>query len=214
MKWYTYISISLVLFLGLLLIFQTETEPISLCFLILGSMFPLILEKLCYRTFEESHTLLLLIPFTLIGIINWNWVFAVSVGLTSHILIDTLSFDKPALFYPITKKHFSALNDKRKIEEGSSREKSFFIVLLTICFIFLIPMMQLSEIYDLKLDYKINNQENEVINKNNTIYSDKIQENVHMNIAVYGDQEKKVTIDDGKGNVTKILVENIPKNQT
>lgn len=221
MKWYTYISIGLVLYLGLLLIFQTDTELISLGLLILGSMLPIILEDMFLRSFEESHTLFLLIPFTLIGILNWKWVFAIGTGYLSHLLIDTLSFDNPTLLYPLNKKRFSALNNKRKIQEGSSREKSLFIILLTLIFILLIPAMHLEGLCDLRLDYHITPEEkNETTAPNNTsttqnnTYHDKITKQVDLNIQLYGDQEKKLTIDDGKGNVTTIKVENIPKNTT
>ncbi len=213
MKWYTYLSMSLVLFLGLLLIFQTNTDLISLCFLGLGSMLPILLEDLCSRSFEESHTLILLIPLTLLGIINWKWVFAIGTGYTSHILLDTLSYDNPTLLYPFTNKRFSALNNKRKIEEGSSREKSLFIVLLSLCVILIAPSMNLGVLFDFELDYNMNNKiENETTSEN-TVYP-KIQEQVDLNIQLYGDQEKKLTLDDGKGNVTTITIENIPKNTT
>ena len=214
MKWYTYISMSLLLFLGLLLIFQTSTDIISLCFLVLGSMMPILLEEVCSRSFEESHTLILLIPFTLIGIINWKWIFAMGTGYISHLLIDTLSYDNPTLLYPITKKKFSALNNKRKIEEGSTREKSLFIVLLILCFILLMPSMNLGTLYGFELDYNMNKQLENETTPENSIYHDKIQEQVDFNVQLYGDQEKKLTIDDGKGNVTTITIENIPKNTT
>jgi membrane-bound metal-dependent hydrolase YbcI (DUF457 family) len=220
MKWYTYISIGLVLYLGLLLIFQTDTELISLGLLILGSMLPIILEDMFLRSFEESHTLFLIIPFTLIGILNWKWVFAIGTGYLSHLLIDTLSFDNPPLLYPLNKKRFSALNNKRKIQEGSNREKSLFIILLTLIFILLIPTMHLEGLCDLTLDYHSTPEEkNETTTQNtsttqNTTYHDKITKQVDLNIQLYGDQEKKLTIDDGKGNVTTIKVENIPKNTT
>lgn len=215
MKWYTYISMSLVLFLGLSLIFQIDADLISICFLVLGSMTPIISEDLCSRSFEESHTLLLLIPFSLIGIINWKWVFAIGTGYISHLIIDTISYDKPPVFYPISKKRFSALNAKRKIEEGSSREKSLFIVLLAICFILLMPSINLGGIYEFKIDYSQDSQTtNETQTNNNSIYYNKVNEQVDLDVQVYGEQEKKVTIDDGKGNVTTIKVENMPKNTT
>lgn len=215
MRWYTYTSMSLVLYLGLLLIFQIDTNATSLGFLIFGSLLPIILEDIFSRSFEESHNIFLVIPFTLIGFLNWKWVFAIGTGYLSHLLLDTLSFDNPPLLYPINKKRFSALNAKRKIEEGSTREKSVFIILLTLIFILLMPEMHLTGLSDLKLDYNSTNElENETNTTKNTIYYDKINEQVDLDIQLHGDQEKKVTIDDGKGNVTTIKVENIPKNTT
>ena len=74
--------------------------------------------------------------------------------------------------------------------------------------------MHLGGLYNFQLDYNTSQEiENETPSKN-TFYNDKIQEQVDMDIQVYGEQEKKVTIDDGKGNVTTIKVENIPKNTT
>lgn len=215
MKWYTYISIGLVLYLGLLLIFQTDTDALSLGLLILGSTLPIILEDIFSKNFEESHSLITIIPFTLLGLLNWKWVLAIGTGYVSHLLIDTLSFDNPPLLYPINNKRFSALNNKRKIEEGSNREKSLLLTLIILIFILLLPTMQLDGLFDLALDYHDTEEhKNETNTTQNTVYPDKIDEQVDLNIQVYGEQEKKLTIDDGKGNVTTIKVENIPKNTT
>lgn len=205
-----------VLYLVMLLIFQTNADAISLGLLILGSMLPIILEDIFSRSFEESHTIFLIIPFIILGFLNWKWVLAIGTGYLSHLLLDTLSFDNPPLLYPVNHKRFSALNNKRKIDEGSTREKSLAIILLGLIFILLLPTMQEDNLFDLAINYNnLEEQKNETNTTNttqNSIYHDKTNKQVDLDIQIRDNQEKKITIDDGKGNITTITIENIPKN--
>lgn len=94
------------------------------------SVFPDILDKLLGKHRGFGHSLLWLVPFSLVGFWDMGVAAAILIGFSSHLLMDIFTVHGCPLLYPIREMNFVSLGKKRRIKTGTNTDKSVFIFLV------------------------------------------------------------------------------------
>ena len=202
---------------GAVLFFVTFAYLTNLPDLLIGifsagwiSVFPDIIDKITGKHRGIGHSIFWLIPFTIIGVWNFEIGVAMVIGFLSHILLDVMTTHGSPLLYPLRETAFVCFQRNRRVKTGTNQEKAVFLLIL----LFLIPILLFST--NIANFFERVEDENIVFATGlESSNSQKSSENTKNNFNFYFDIEdgvnKKITVQKVSENETTIMVTDIGK---
>ena len=130
MRSYTHIAAAMLFYVLFSFLFNFDRFMLGLFFAAWISVFPDILDKLLGKHRGFGHSLLWLVPFSLVGFWDMGVAAAILIGFSSHLLMDIFTVHGCPLLYPIREMNFVSLGKKRRIKTGTNTDKSVFIFLV------------------------------------------------------------------------------------
>ena len=130
MRSYTHIAAAMLFYVLFSFLFNFDRLMLGLFFAAWISVFPDILDKLLGKHRGFGHSLLWLVPFSLVGFWDMGVAAAILIGFSSHLLMDIFTVHGCPLLYPIREMNFVSLGKKRRIKTGTNTDKSVFIFLV------------------------------------------------------------------------------------
>jgi inner membrane protein len=130
MRSYTHIAAAMLFYVLFSFLFNFDRFMLGIFFAAWISVFPDILDKLLGKHRGFGHSLLWLVPFSLVGFWDMGVAAAILIGFSSHLLMDIFTVHGCPLLYPIREMNFVSLGKKRRIKTGTNTDKSVFIFLV------------------------------------------------------------------------------------
>jgi len=205
MKSYTHIAGAILLFITFGYLTNLNNVLIGIFFAGWISVFPDIIDKLIGKHRGYGHSVIWLIPFSLIGIFNLSIATALLIGFISHIFLDILTVNGCPILFPVSKTNFVCFGKKRRIKTGITQDKAVFVFILFLLIPLLLfmsgvgAMWQVAEDQNLVFATGVSNTES---SKNN----DTIKNNFNLNFEINQDVEKNITVEKVNDNKTTITI--------
>jgi len=135
MRYYTHITAGILFFLLFAYIFDIGDMQLYVGIIIaaLISVLPDVVDRITERHRGMGHSLLIIIPLSLLMVANFEVGVAAISAFISHIFFDIITVRGCPLLYPLTKTNYVALSKKRRIKTGTKQDKAvlcFLIILL------------------------------------------------------------------------------------
>jgi len=205
MKSYTHIAGAILLFITFAYLTNLNNVLIGIFFAGWVSVFPDIIDKLMGKHRGYGHSLIWLIPFSLICIFDVGIAAALVIGFISHIFLDILTVNGCPVLYPVSKTNFVCFGKKRRIKTGTTQDKAVFVFIL----FFLIPLLlfmsgvgamwQVSE--DQSLVFATGGSTTDSSKNNDTI-----KNNFNLNFEINQNVKKNITVEKVSDNMTTITI--------
>ena len=206
MKSYTHIAGAILSFILFSYIINLNSILIGIFFAGWISVFPDILDKLIGKHRGYGHSIIWIIPFTLIGLWNIGIAVALIIGFLSHIFLDILTENGSPVLYPFYKTNFVCFSKGRRIKTGTNQDKALFLFILFL----LVPLF----LFTTGIGSLINSDNENFVfgageNTNNVKSNDTIKNNFNFNFELSGSVKKNITLRKINENETEILITDI-----
>ena len=207
MREYTHIAGALLLYAILAYLINLNVTLVGIFCAGWMSTFPDIMDLLVGEHRGIGHSIFWVVPFIFIGFLNFNIAFALIIGFLSHILFDIFTVYGSPILYPLKKTSFVSLSMRNRIKTGTNKDKAVFIFILFL----LIPILLFTtgnfSTWTLP-GGKGPIPTGEVIGVPQNSYNIKtpFQNNINLNLHVYSNTTKNITIQQVNENQTSILV--------
>ncbi|HOI71234.1 MAG TPA: metal-dependent hydrolase [Methanobacterium sp.] len=202
MRSYTHIAGAILLFITFAYLTNLNNILSGIFFAGWISVFPDIIDRLLGKHRGYGHSLIWLVPFTLVGFLDLAIAAALIIGFISHILLDILTVNGCPVLYPFWKTNFVCFSKGRRIKTGTNQDKAVFVFILFLLIPVLLfttsigSMMNFSDNQNLVFaagDDTNTSKNNDTI-KNTFNLNFELDQNVKKNITVEKISENKTTI--------------------
>ena len=207
MRSYTHIAGAILLFIIFAYLTNLNNILIGIFFAGWISIFPDIIDRLLGKHRGYGHSLIWLIPFTLIGFLDPVIAAALIIGFLSHILLDILTVNGCPVLYPFWKTNFVCFSKGRRIKTGTNQDKAVFVFILFL----LIPII----LFATSLGSLVNLSESQNFvfaageNTNSPSNNDTIKNTFNLNFELSNNVKKNITLKKMNENETTILINDI-----
>ena len=204
MKSYTHIAGAILLFITFAYLTNLNVL-IGIFFAGWISVFPDIIDKLIGKHRGYGHSLIWLIPFSLICIFNVSIAAALVIGFISHIFLDILTVNGCPILYPISKTNFVCFGKKRRIKTGTTQDKAVFVFILFLLIPLVLFMTGIGTMWQVSEDQNLVSAaggSNSDASKNN----DTIKNNFNLNFEINQNVKKNITVEKVSDNKTIITI--------
>lgn len=206
MKFYNHLTLSVIIYLAFAYLMGINNPLYGVFIAAWMAVFPDLLDKLVGKHRGLGHSLLWLIPFTLVGIVNPYLASAMLIGFTSHLFLDILTVHGCPLLHPFRKSKFVCLNRNRRLKTGTNQDKSLFFFLIFL----LIPLLILST----GLTTMLGDIGNSLVIVNNTGQNQSsshqiINNEITITFKIDEASNKNLTIQKNNENNTNIIIKDI-----
>ena len=149
MKLYTHIVGSILFFVFFAYLMNFNGLVIGIFIAGWISVFPDVIDRVEGKHKGIGHSIIWLIPFIIIGYINFLVGSALIIGFSSHIFFDIFTWNGCPFLYPFSKMDFVSLSRRNRIKTGTNQEKAIFVFIIFL----LIPLyyLQLEFLSNLKV---------------------------------------------------------------
>lgn len=208
MRSYTHVAGAVLCYLLVAYLLNIDNLLLNLIFAAWISLLPDILDKVMGNHRGLGHSIIWLIPLTLVGLYSPGLAAALVVGFSSHIFLDSFTVHGTPLLYPIKKTSFVCLNKKRRIKTGTNQDKAVFVFFLFV----LIPLFLFIVNAGYYLDLAGSNGmvfASEQTPNNTSNNTETVKCNLNLNLEIKNDTRKNITILKGDENFTTILITDV-----
>lgn len=205
MKSYTHIAGAILLFITFTYLTNLNNVVIGIFFAGWISVFPDIIDKLIGKHRGYGHSLIWLIPFSLICIFNVSIAAALVIGFISHIFLDILTVNGCPILYPVSKTNFVCFSKKRRIKTGTTQDKAVFVFILFLLIPLLLFLTGIGTMCQISEDQNLvsaTGESNTDSSKNN----DTIKNNFNLNFEINQNIKKNITVEKVNDNKTTITI--------
>jgi len=204
MRSYTHIAGAILLFITFAYLTNLNNILIGIFFASWISVFPDIIDRLLGKHRGYGHSLIWLIPFSLICIFDVGIAAALLIGFISHIFLDILTVNGCPVLYPFWKTNFVCFSKGRRIKTGTNQDKAVFVFILFL----LIPIFLFTSGIGSLVNYSAD--QNFVFatgdNTNKSINNDTIKNNFDLNFELSNNVNKNITVEKVNDNKTTITI--------
>ena len=209
MKFYTHIAGSILFFLILAHLLHIQYILIGIFFAAWISVFPDVLDKLIRNHRGLGHSIIWIVPFSIVGFFNFTIAAAMMIGFLSHLLLDIFTVHGNPLLYPIKKTKFVALSKRRRIRTGTNQDKAVFIFLLFLMMPFLLFTTNAGQLISEKTLDPVVAAPGETYSHNTSNNSSTIKNNINIYLTVENSVNKNISIQKADESPTNILINDI-----
>ncbi len=209
MKFYTHIAGAILFFLILAHLLHIQYILIGIFFASWISVFPDVLDKLIGNHRGLGHSIIWIVPFSIVGFFNFTIAAAMMIGFLSHLLLDIFTVHGSPLLYPIKKTKFVALSKRRRIRTGTNQDKAVFIFLLFLMMPFLLFTTNAGQLISEKTLDPVVAAPGETPTQNTSNNSSSIKNNINIYLTVENSVNKNISIQKADESPTNILVNDI-----
>lgn len=209
MKLYTHIAGAILFFLILAHLLHIQYILIGIFFAAWISVFPDMLDKLIGNHRGLGHSIIWIVPFSIVGFFNFTIAAAMMIGFLSHLLLDIFTVHGSPLLYPIKKTKFVALSKRRRIRTGTNQDKAVFIFLLFLMMPFLLFTTNAGQLISEKTLDPVVAAPGETYSQNTSNNSSTIKNNINIYLTVENSVNKNISIQKAGESPTNILVNDI-----
>jgi inner membrane protein len=209
MKFYTHIAGAILFFLILAHLLHIQYILIGIFFTSWISVFPDVLDKLIGNHRGLGHSMIWIVPFSIVGFFNFTIAAAMMIGFLSHLLLDIFTVHGSPLLYPIKKTKFVALSKRRRIRTGTNQDKAVFIFLLFLMMPFLLFTTNAGQLISEKTLDPVVAAPGETPTQNTSNNSSSIKNNINIYLTVENSVNKNISIQKADESPTNILVNDI-----
>lgn len=204
MRSYTHIAGAILLFITFAYLTNLNNILIGIFFAGWISVFPDIIDRLLGKHRGYGHSLIWLVPFTLVGFLDLAIAAALIIGFISHILLDILTVNGCPVLYPFWKTNFVCFSKGRRIKTGTNQDKAVFVFILFL----LIPVL----LFTTSVGSMINFSDNQNLvfaagdNTNSSNNNDTIKNTFNLNFELDQNVKKNITVEKISDNKTTITI--------
>jgi len=209
MKLYTHIAGAILFFLILAHLLHIQYILIGIFFASWIAVFPDMLDKLIGNHRGLGHSIIWIVPFSIVGFFNFTIAAAMMIGFLSHLLLDIFTVHGSPLLYPIKKTKFVALSKRRRIRTGTNQDKAVFIFLLFLMMPFLLFTTNAGQLISEKTLDPVVAAPGETYSQNTSNNSSTIKNNINIYLTVENSVNKNISIQKAGESPTNILVNDI-----
>lgn len=209
MKFYTHIMGGILFFLIFAHIFHIPYILTGIFFVSWIAVFPDILDKLIGKHRGFGHSIIWVVPFSIVGIFNFTVAAALLIGFLSHLVLDIFTVHGSPLLYPIKKTKFVALNKKRRIRTGTNQDKAVLIFIMFLVIPLFLFTTNAGQMLSGKILDPIFASSGEVSSQNTSNNSSTVKSNVNIYLTIENSANKNITIQKGDESPTTVLVNDI-----
>ena len=209
MKFYTHIAGAILFFLILAHILHIQYILIGIFFASWISVFPDVLDKLLGNHRGFGHSIIWIVPFSIVGVFNFTIAAALLTGFLSHLLLDIFTVHGSPLLYPFKKTKFVALGKRRRIRTGTNQDKAVFIFILFLVIPFFLFTTGAGQMLTEKTLDPVLAAPGETPSQSTSNNSSAIKNNINVYLTVENSVNKNITIQKADESPTIILVNDI-----
>ena len=211
MRFYTHVASSILFYVMFAYLINLNIAIFGIFIAGMISVFPDLIDKLNFKHRTVGHSLIWIIPFLLIGFLNFGIGFALLIGFLSHIFMDILTWNGCPFLYPFSKINFVALNKRNRVRTGTAKEKAIFVFLLFI----LVPTILFSTGYVSISNFSGHQNtmfatgEASGVPLNNLNKEGMTNEHINLNLQINSNTNKNITIHKVSENETNVIVKDL-----
>lgn len=201
MRFYNHITCAVLFFLVFAYLTDISNPLLGVFFAAWISLYPDLLDKLLGKHRNMGHSILWLIPFSLVVVLNPLVAAALIVGFLSHIFMDIFTVHGCPLLYPFRETGFVCLSRRRRVKTGTNQDKAIFIFLIFLIIPLFLLNINMLPVMDPNLAYASNTS---TPNTTQTIKND-----ISMTFRLDEVTNKNLTIQKVNENTTTIVIKDI-----
>ena len=208
MRSYTHIAAALLFYVIFSFLLNLDHFLIGIFLAAWISVFPDVVDRILGKHRGFGHSLIWLVPFSLIAFLDMGVAAAILIGFCSHLFMDIFTVHGCPALYPVRKTNFVCLGKKRRIKTGTNTDKSVFVFLIFL----LIPLI----LYTTGAGALVQGLEGQNLAfaatpnaSNNTTVPQTIKNDVSMTFRLDEATNKNVTVQRVSENVTTILIKEL-----
>jgi inner membrane protein len=211
MRFYTHVACSILFYVTFAYLINLDIVIFGIFVAGMISVFPDLIDRVDFKHRGIGHSLIWLIPFVIIGLLNFGIGFALIIGFLSHIFLDTLTWNGCPFIYPFSKINFVALNKRNRIKTGTAKEKAIFVFLLFM----VVPTILFSTGFVSVSNFSGNQNtvfatgEASGVPLNNLNKNDITNEHINLNFQINSNTNKNITIHKNSENETNVIIKDL-----
>jgi inner membrane protein len=211
MRFYTHIASGILFYVIFAYLINLNIAIFGIFVVGMISVFPDLVDKLNFKHRTIGHSLIWLIPFVIIGFLNFGVGFALLIGFLSHIFMDIMTWNGCPLLYPFSKVNFVALNKRNRVKTGTAKERAIFIFILFM----LVPTILFSTgIVSVSNNSGLHNTifatgEASGVPLNNHNREDITNEHINLNFQINSNTNKNITVLKDSDNETSFIIKDL-----
>lgn len=208
MKIYTHIVGSILFFVFVAYLMNLNGIVIGIFIAGWISVLPDVIDRVEGKHKGIGHSIIWLIPFIIIGNINFLVGSALIIGFSSHIFFDIFTWNGCPFLYPFSKMDFVSLSRRNRIKTGTNQEKAIFVFIIFL----LIPLLLFTT--GIFSNLKVPGDQNSIFSTGeasgvplNNYYDTKNPlKTINLNLQLNSNMSKNITIHQANENDTNIVV--------
>lgn len=208
MKIYTHIVGSILFFVFVAYLMNLNGIVIGIFIAGWISVLPDVIDRVEGKHKGIGHSIIWLIPFIIIGNINFLVGSALIIGFSSHIFFDIFTWNGCPFLYPFSKMDFVSLSRRNRIKTGTNQEKAIFVFIIFL----LIPLLLFTT--GIFSNLKVPGDQNSIFSTgeasgvplNNYHDTKNPLKTINLNLQLNSNMSKNITIHQANENDTNIVV--------
>ena len=211
MKIYTHLVGSILFFVIFAYLINLNAILIGVFIAAWISVLPDVIDRIGGKHRGIGHSIIWLIPFIIIGYINFVVGSALIIGFLSHIFLDIFTWNGCPFLYPFSKIDFVSLSRRNRIETGTNQEKAIFIFIIFLLIPILLLTTGIISLFNIPGDQNslFSTGEASGVPLNNYNTKNPSKSNVNLNLQLNSNSTKNITIHQVNENDTNVVVNDL-----